>query len=155
VSIDYDRSADFARYRTFAFFPDRTLDDPSLRVPFERAIAEALEAKGFRRLPDGEAPDLRVAIRGSVDRRSEIEMATYGLGLYGSAAGGATVDRVPVREVPVGTVVVDLVDARKDALVWQGIVAAALLPSPTPSDRERNIGRAVRKLFSGFPPRTR
>jgi hypothetical protein len=155
VTVDYDRSADFARYRTFSFLPDRTFEDPTLRGVFEDAITQTLEAKGLRRITPGGAADLWIAIRGSVDRRTRIEAATYGYGLHSTTAGGAAVDRIPVSDVPVGTVVVDLVDAARNALVWQGIAADTLLPSPTPSDRERNVGHAMRKLLAGFPPKTR
>jgi hypothetical protein len=57
------------------------------------------------------------------------------------------------QRVPVGTLVVDLVDRDRKQGVWRGAVRAALTRDP-----EKDIKRiesAISKLFADYPPRSR
>jgi len=48
--------------------------------------------------------------------------------------------------------VVDLVDAKRDALVWRGTLSDAV--SDNPDKTARTIHNGVQKMFSSFPPKT-
>jgi hypothetical protein len=59
---------------------------------------------------------------------------------------------VDVRDVPVGTLVVDLVDRARRELVWRGVAQGTVDPRATPEKAEQRANEAMAKLFAGFPP---
>ena len=57
-----------------------------------------------------------------------------------------------VSEIPVGTLVVDLVDGKKKDMVWRGIATDTLNPDASPEDREKKLRDVAAQLFAGYPP---
>jgi hypothetical protein len=57
-----------------------------------------------------------------------------------------------VRRIPVGTVMIDLVDAKKKELVWRGIVKDEISTELYPEEREKKAIRIAKELFAGYPP---
>jgi len=154
VSTDYDRAADFSLYRTFAVTPGHGFRNQLQRDRFERAAAAALAAKGLRRVEG--RPDLRVVLHVRLDRETQIDTAHFGYGwgrwgYWGRPYGGGTV--TTVRQVPVGTVVVDLVDAQASQLVWQAVASDIVDRRATPEERDRHVAEIMEKAFSSYPPK--
>jgi hypothetical protein len=58
-----------------------------------------------------------------------------------------------VYEYQQGTVIVDLIDAQKQELVWRGTVTGVLESNPTPEKMDKNANAAMAKLFSQYPPK--
>jgi len=151
-SSDWDETADFSRYGTFAWFdhagaehqPQRP--DPILDGRIRRAIAETLLDKGLEQTSPRSA-DLLVTYFTSV--RQEVRMYTTGYG-YGYWGGwGMSYTQPYVYEE--GTMILDLVDRAKGQLVWRGTLTKAL-GSSRPSDEE--VRKAVRKVLIDFPPKS-
>ncbi len=89
----------------------------------------------------------------------EPEVFTLGTGWVGSGDswprhGSSGVSRSEVKRIPIGTLIVDLVDAKTDNLVWRG-TTTVLHQQETPDQKERHLDEAVAKMFEGFPPRGR
>ena len=58
-----------------------------------------------------------------------------------------------VSEIPVGTLIVDLVDGKKKEMVWRGIATDTLTPrAPRRRTREKKLRDVAAKLFEGYPP---
>jgi hypothetical protein len=57
-----------------------------------------------------------------------------------------------VSEVPVGTLIVDLVDANRKELVWRGTASDTLDPEASPEKKEKNLQEAMAKLLANYPP---
>ena len=141
--VDWDHSTDFSRYRTFTFRRGTPARNDLTQRRIEDMITAALQAKGVTRVTD-EKPDLRVFTHVVVSREQRIDYTTFGYGWYWG--GGVTVTNIPV-----GTLIVDLVDTEKKEMVWRGRATDAI-----PADREERIERlqtAVSTIFEGFPPR--
>lgn len=153
VSTDYDRAADFSKYKSFDIRPSKSIQQPFLRERLERAVTAQLEAKGLTRSPG--SADLWVSLHGRVSQRTEIDTTSFGYGYRWGWWGGMGVTTRRVRKVPVGTLIVDLVDAAAKELVWQGSASDTVDESGTPADREARVNEAVAKLFADFPPRSR
>jgi len=49
----------------------------------------------------------------------------------------------------------DLVDAQRDALVWQAVAESGLPQNASPSVREDRLRNVVKKVFSKFPPKVK
>ena len=153
VSSDYDRAANFTKYKTYAWTRGTELPDDLNHTRVVRAIDAALAGKGVARVDAADNPDVLVAYHASFDTNLEISGATYGLGPLGFGAdrwGSAT-----VQPVQVGTLVVDITDARTHAVVWRGRASSDARPSDNGETREKKINKATAKMFKHFPPTSR
>jgi len=146
TSADYDRSTDFSRYRTFAL-KDVKVKDDILSRRVEKTLETQLEARG---LSESDAPDLWIVPRVRLDHETQIDTFGSGGGWRWHAWPGWSVSTV--EKIPVGTLVVDVVDARRDELVWRGTATDRLSPDATPAERDKAMDEAVAKLFRSFPP---
>jgi hypothetical protein len=57
-----------------------------------------------------------------------------------------------VREYTVGTLVVDIIDAKKKTVVWSSNGANTLSKSLSPQEREAKINLVVSTMVAEFPP---
>ncbi|HEY6066097.1 MAG TPA: DUF4136 domain-containing protein [Thermoanaerobaculia bacterium] len=149
TSVDYDRSIDFSRYRSYGWLPSRSIGNDILERRLTAAIDRALTARGLAR---SDTPDLLVAMHGRLSK--EVQYTAYDTGWgYGWRRWGGVPTRVTRTEVPVGTLLVDLVDAKDKELVWRGSATTPIDRSASAEKREEAVGEAVEKLFAGFPPK--
>jgi len=150
VSTDYDSAVDFTRYRTFAVRLDEGMRNRLQRERFERAAATQLAARGLA--PARGTADLLVFVHVRLDRETQVDTTRfgYGWGRWGYWHRGVAV--TTVRQVPVGTVVVDLVDAARKELVWQAVASDTVDPRATPEERDRHVDAVMKKVFAAYPP---
>ncbi len=128
--IDYDKTVDFSVYRTYGF-PKETGTDRGgystlVTSYFKSAIGTALEARGYKYAE--EKPDLLVNFYMNTRDRTEVQADprfSMGYGYYGYRYGLYSpwprydLDRSVTYQV--GTINVDIVDAEKKQLIWEGI----------------------------------
>jgi len=55
-------------------------------------------------------------------------------------------------QIPVGTIVVDLVDARRKVLVFRGRAHGAIAADKTNEQREQRLTQILTEMFAGYPP---
>jgi hypothetical protein len=146
VVVDHDHEADFSSFHTFTFKEGTPAKNPLTQGRIEKAIERELVAKGLRR--DDAAPDLDVVTHASVEKSTQVRVDDYGYG-YWHSWGPRTVD---VYEVHVGTLVVDLVDAKAKRLAWRGEASAVVDPGMKPEKLEARINKVVMKMFKEYPP---
>ena len=158
VQTEYDRKAEFAKYRTYDFISAVPGQEqaPSVRNPMVRswitaAVQRELALKGCTKAPTGVEPDFLVAYHGWGKQR--VEVSQYGYGYvpgpyyYGGYAGGGVV--TDVREYVEGTFVLDFVDNQSKLLVWRGTASGTLASSQvTPND----VDDIVRAVVGAWPP---
>jgi hypothetical protein len=90
--------------------------------------------------------------------RKEKEISTYSTApMYGWGYGwgwgwgwGGT--DVVVREITVGTLTVDMVDAKRGQLAWRGLATKKVDDDEDPEDRDKHVFKAVSKIFKHYPP---
>ncbi len=146
VNSDYDREADFGKYRSYQWLarsgntPVSPLTDKRIRT----AVDGEMAAKGYRKSDDGK-PDLWIAYKAFV--RNRVDVSTYTYGYWGPDRGGAYVDVDRYKE---GTLVLDVVDPEKSQLVWRGWARGVV---GRRSDPEARIKEAVHKIMERFPPK--
>jgi hypothetical protein len=164
VSTDYNQAADFSKYSTFKVLPAKEIKSELIKDRIEGAITTQLTAKGLKLASDN--ADLLVAYHARLDKETQLDTTSFGYGwgggwggYYGPGAyggyGGMGTSTTTVREIPVGTLIVDLVDATKKEMVWQGVASATLDPKATADDKDYRVNDAVKKMFSSFPPKTK
>ena len=159
VETDYDRTVDFAAFRTFDFAPAPEIKNPLVYKRISAAVEAELVGKGLRREPG--SAQLLVALHGRLSKQTEVDTTSYGYG-WGRwgywnrwGYGGMGTTRTTVREVPVGMLIIDLVDARAKKMVWQGIASDSLDPSASPEEKDYRVRETIKKVFADFPPTTR
>lgn len=161
---DYDRSADFTQYRTFGFVDKLGTDSAGysslVTSHFKSAVTREMEARGY--VLNQANPDLLVNFSASARTQTDVQSvpsaAPMGMGYYGYRGGMyapwpmyATND-VQTVHYKVGTANIDVVDAKRKQLIWEGVGEGRLkeesLQNPGPA-----IDRAVALLFQSYPAR--
>jgi len=151
VATDYDDKADFSGYKTYGFFKegiDKTDISDLDKKRILRAIDEQMTKKGFTK---SERPDLLVNIFTKARQEVNVNQMGYGWG-YGWGwnpwmwGPGYT----SVSTNTEGTLYIDLIDANKKELVWQG-VGTGILTLDREKKQER-INEFVEKIIAQFPP---
>ena len=150
VSVDYDRAASFSSYLTYAWTRGTQLTDELNHARVVRAIDGRLAAKGLRQVEPDADPDILVAYHASFDTNLRIDAFSTGWGPYGlgNRSGSAW-----IQEILVGTLVVDIADARRHTLVWRGTATSNIHETDKPEKRDRNIAKATEKMFKNYPPK--
>jgi hypothetical protein len=147
VSVDFDRSADFSMFKTFAWAAGTPVRDDLNHKRIIRAVEEQLTGKGMTKVALQAHPDALVAYHASFDKDLQITGSGWGP-FYG--AGRSMSART--QQVVVGTLVVDLTDASTRSIVWRGMAASDLNPAASVDKREKNIIKTAAKLFKNYPP---
>jgi hypothetical protein len=75
----------------------------------------------------------------------------YGWG-WGAGMGTATTS-TQVRNILVGTLVIDIADAKKNQVAWRGMGVKEVNTQASPEKRDKSINNAVKKIFKNYPPK--
>ena len=148
VTVDFDKEADFTKLRTFAWMEGTPAKNELNQKRIVAAIEKELGLKGLK--PAEGVPHLYVVTHVSTDQ--QVVMDSTSTGMYGHSywGGGWGTTSVNVRTIPVGTLVVDLLDGATKNLLWRGVASDTM--NPAPDKVEKKINQVVAKMFSKFPP---
>ena len=150
VTYDFDRSANFASFKTYAWVKGTEVSD---RLNHERVVSAVdaqLAQRGLTKAASVEAADVLVAYHASFDKNLRINGFSSGWGGY--RFGGMRTGTATTEEILVGTLIVDLVQANTKTIVWRGMATKEIDTKASPEKRETNINHAVAKLFKNYPP---
>ena len=174
VTNDFNPAVDFAQFRTWAWKDPAVQyqpNNPMLKSDLTeqriiQAVSSQLDQRGLRPVAAGGKPDLLVQTYMMVANRQEQVVTNYGYGgpwggPWGSYWGGpwegywgpAAYNETRNVIYQVGTLQIDLTDAKDGRLVWRGSAEKTLNDSPTPQERSAAIREAVTKILSNYPPK--
>jgi hypothetical protein len=151
VKADYDKKTDFTQYKTFVFKKGTDAPTPFAQERIIASITAQLQARGMSGADPG---DVEVFTHVKLHTEQRMDVTSFGYGGYagwGGWGGGFGTSSVMVTDIPMGTLMVDIVDTKANALVWRGIVSDTLSTNPTPEKSEKRINKAVSKLFYKYP----
>jgi hypothetical protein len=156
VNIDFDRDADFRKYKTYAYQVCHRVENPLV----DKRIVKEMESRiAMEGLIGAEAdPDVNVTYHSSTSEEFAVDTNTWGYGFGrgwghggGSFGGGGPVSTTTtVRKYTRGTLVVDIWDARTKQLVWRGTATDTV--SENPEKNEKKLKKAMEKMFRKYPP---
>lgn len=149
ATYDFDRTADFTRLKRYAWVHGHAVPDELNHRRIVDAVNTELRGKGFVNVEMSGVPDVLVAYHASFDRDLQITGFYSGWGGYRFPANRSGVVRT--EQIVNGTLMVDLVDARTRTIVWRGTTTKEVDVDAGPEKRDKNIQRAVAKLFRNFP----
>ncbi|RZS92175.1 DUF4136 domain-containing protein [Aquimarina brevivitae] len=151
VASDYDKQANFSNYKSFAFFKpgiDQVEISDLDKKRILRAIEAAMISKGFSK---SETPDILVSIVTKSRENVNVYQNNWNWGWYGWGwnpwwgPNYSTVSRVQE-----GTLYIDLIDATKKELIWQGMGTAPLTNNV--DKKQERINEIVNAILEKYPP---
>ena len=162
VRYNFDKSADFAKYKTFKLVDNKDSDklDDLTKKQIDDAVAAGLTKKGLTRAA-GDAADVYVAYAASISTEKQVNTFDSGYaygpgwggyGGYGYGGWGGGMSTSTTETIYNGTLVVDMYDTATKKLVWRGAASKTLDVKAKPDKREKNLVKAFTKLFKNYPP---
>ena len=157
VSYDADKTANFAAFKTYSHKEGTKVGQQLIDDRIVAAIDTEMAAKGFTKVDAN--PDVFVVYHVAFDKQKDISTyssgygggyGAYGWG-WGGGMGGTTTTQV--RDILVGTLIVDLADAKKGQLVWRGMGVKEVDTQAKPEKRDKSISNALKKIFKNYPPK--
>jgi len=160
VRSDFDRSADYGSYRSYAFYSPLATDKAGYGTltteRFKRAAQSEMESRGYTY--DPKAPDLLVNFNALIEDKTRVTTMSQPVmvgGWYGYRGGyysawPAYSNQTYVDQYQQGTVNVDVVDAKRQKLVWEG-VAVGRVTKKGMEDPEAAIGRVMAEIYANYP----
>lgn len=149
---DYMADTDFSRYQTYAWYNGRAEVETLDLQRLQNLARETLAAQGYQL--DREDPDLLITLNAFTRRKVE---GSSGLGLsIGVPLGdrsriGIGGSKTLPREQQEGILVMDVMDAGDNRLLWRGTGTGIPLENFKLA-REQHLQKAVEKLVEPFPP---
>jgi hypothetical protein len=146
IDIEFDESADFSRYKTFAIQEGQlnakapALNSELTRKKIDNEIRKRLIEKGLMEV--SARPDLNVRFTLGSARRTEVEA-------YPAGWRGLGTRRVRVAYTE-GTLVINMRDTSRRELVWRAI---AVEDKSAPAQISEHLDDMVRKAIEKYPPK--
>ena len=155
VKTDFDRSADFGKYKTFAVKIGTSWNNQISEKRVTEEIAQTLTEKGWtqgRRQPRRPRPAPRRHREAEEPQHLLLRdgrLRGYGYRGWGGMGGMGTATTT-TSEYTVGTLVVDIFDAKSKALVFRGTASDEI--SDKAEKNVKKVEKASDKMFKDFPP---
>jgi hypothetical protein len=162
IHVNSAPDAQFASYGSFGF-PEQTGTDRGgystlVTNYFKTAVREQMERRGYQFVDEN--PDLLVNFYANVRERTEVRSTpspSLGYGYYGYRYGLYTAWPLYDNDVssvtyPIGTANIDIVDAKRKQMIWEGVAEGRIKDEDMDHPQEA-ISRVVAQLFERFPGR--
>lgn len=162
VRYDFDKNKDFSKYRTYKWVPIKGADQPDdlTGKKLTAAINAELATKGLT-MTDSDTADLYIGYQTAIGTEKQFTSYNTGWG-YGPGWGGgwygygggmsSTTTYGSTSTVYVGQLDLSMYDPAAKQMVWRGTASKTLDPKAKPEKKEKNIGKAVKKLLKNYPP---
>jgi hypothetical protein len=163
VRVDYDPQENFSQFWSYAWAPPTETErqekakNSLIHERIQDAVDAHLTARGYTKVPETEA-DFLVTHTVTVERHEQVytSHASVGYGRYMTGGGVGLSYGLPLNtttmEYRVGTLVIDIIDARQKRLVWRGAGDRTLGEGYTPEKRIEIINTVVNEVLGRFPP---
>jgi hypothetical protein len=154
VRIQYDKTTDFSKFKTYAWVPGTPVFDPMLDAHIKSSIIDVLHRSGMTEVPVNSAELLvtyHAAINTDLSVGTAIDptyaatggIATPGSSIWEVGGGGAT-------HVTKGTLICEIVDRLTNRPIWTGTAKHTV--SHQHAERWNQVQKTLDKLFHEFPP---
>ncbi|HEA28658.1 MAG TPA: DUF4136 domain-containing protein [Leeuwenhoekiella sp.] len=152
VEYDYDEQANFDTFKTYNYIAEMESGLNQLDLNrLMKATDSILQSRGYTL---SENPELLLDV--SSDQYEQASSNTLGIGVGG---GGGNVGVGVGGGIPIGgrelhqTITINLVNAQKDALIWQAVSDSNIKLKTNPQQRQAYFNKLMEKVFKKFPPK--
>ena len=144
VSVNYNKSQDFTQYHSYIWASNNAnqIQNSILAQQAQSDVNSALQGKGLQLVGEAQNPDLIVLVSGGLQQQTSYQ--AWGMRGIGGGMGGIS----PEQNV-VGTLIVDVYDAKGKTLLWRGMGQNTL--SSNGSKNSQMVSKAVQKMFKQYP----
>jgi hypothetical protein len=144
VSVNYNHSQSFSQFHTYAWGADNAnqVQDSILAQVAIQDVDSALQGKGWQKVQVGQNPDVLVTASGGM--KQQTSYSAWGMRGIGGGMGGIT----PEQNV-IGTLIVDVFDAKNQSLIWRGIAQDTL--NNNGNKNQQMLQKAITKMFKQWP----
>ena len=149
TATDYDRNVSFSNYHSFSILKGNSSGNQLMDQRAQADVERALTSKGWMEVPEGEA-QATVVVHAATKTKHTYETFYDGWGGWGWRRGGFGGTTTFVNDYKVGTLVVDIFDAKSKQAIWHGFASDAL--SDNARSNAQATQQAVDRMFSNFPP---
>jgi hypothetical protein len=149
VQTDFDPAAQFSQYHTYTWGATPEFGAPLMQQRITASIDAKLGAMGWTPAPAATAD---VVIAAHVITREELSIDTFNPGVGWGGWGPPGNSSAHIRSYTVGTLVLDIFDAKSKRAVWRGTASGAL---PKTTDKATaKTQEAIDRMFASFPGAT-
>src|SRR5215813_6787054 len=160
IRYNFMPGTDFTKYKTYkwARVPKAQYPNQILDTQIMQAIDSQLALKGLSK-SSGDDADLVVTYQAAVDQEKQWNSFStgdtgWGYGRWGGwgGYGGMSTTTTTSETIRIGTLDVDIYDAAAKNQIWKGQATKTLGSGKDPEKVNKNINKAVEKLFKKYPP---
>ena len=163
VEIDHDKDYAFQSLDAFTWMPDTDKKKGDPRVSNDladarvrKAVQAELETKGYRKVETVAEASFLVGYYSLLQDKMSAKTINDYYAYQGIWSKGywsnPGLPQTYVYEYEQGTLLLDIVDAKSERLVWRGSAQAELDRNPSSEKREKLLRQAVSEILKGFPP---
>jgi len=149
VQTDHDPSANFSSFHTYYWAKEPETANPLAKQRLIDGIDARMRAEGLLPAPPDSA-DLAIVANVASQQQQSLDTFYTGGGMYGWGWGGMGSATTTVRTYTVGTLVLDMFDAKTKKAVWRGVASGTVPESQEKLAAAVNAG--LDKMFADFPP---
>jgi hypothetical protein len=153
VKTDFDKAANFGAIKTFSIKIGTAWGNSISEGRVMTEFTDALTGKGWTKAEEGKA-DAIVVIHGATEKKRELNTFYSGGGYggygYRGFGGGMGSASTTTTEYLVGTLVVDIFDAKNKQLIFRGSATDEI--SDKADKNAKKLAKASDKMFKDFPP---
>ena len=164
VRSDYADGASFTGLQTYEWVDsdrsetgDPAIDNPLHADRIRTSVDELMEDKGFRRSTAPGTPDFRLSYEMLATETTRTYYGTgsygyrhrYGYGHFGHGFYGPSFTEPALK----GTLLLNVIDAGSDEVIWRGWASGILPADPNPEDVDHYVAEAVQGILVQFPPK--
>jgi hypothetical protein len=147
TAVDYDHTINWSNYKTFQVMEGTQSPITFTQKEIDSSIIQTLTSKGLQRTESN--PNLLVYPHVVLTQQKQfntMSMGGFGYRGWGGMGGMATTTE---QNIPIGTLIVDLVDPNSKEMVWRGTAQDQVSSA---GESQGSISQAVQKIFANFPP---
>jgi Domain of unknown function (DUF4136) len=160
IRYNYDKSADFSKYKTYKWVEMKTSDKDQLIDNQIRATIDAELAKKGLTKTDSDNADLYVGYQTAINTEKQVNTFSSdfgygpGWGYYGRGYGGmgTGTSTSTTSTLYVGALQLDFYDVAKKQAVFRAVATKTLDAKAKPEKRQKNLTKAVEKMLKKYPP---
>jgi hypothetical protein len=161
VRYDFDKNKDFSKYKTYKWVPIKGADQPDELTgkKLTAAVDAELATKGLTKT-DSDTADLYIGYQTAIGTEKQFTSYNtgwgygpgWGGGWYGGGGMSSNTTYGSTSTVYIGQLDLSMYDPADKQIVWRGNASKTLDPKAKPEKKEKNIGKAVKKLLKNYPP---
>ena len=162
VRYNFDKDTDFSKFKSYEWVeikgasrPD-DLSDKQIKAAVDAQLAQ----KGLTKVTD--KGDIYVGYQSAIGTEKQFTSYNmggwgYGPGWYGGGwyGGGGGMTTGSTSTIYNGQLAIDMYNPQGHDLIWRGVVSKTLDPKAKPEKREKNLNKALTKLFKNYPPKAK